>query len=522
MIPSLSQETITEYASEAQTIQEPTGTDYTQGVRVGKTVPAKWWNWLFRGATRRLGQAKTDAQNMLTEMQNVVTDAGFTLSASDSHQMSKSVVKDADTQIDKYIYDKKNFMTQWYPITRTAEGATLVAGSLQRLGSKHLVALFADGGSTYVCISTDGINWHIIYHLSSVPSGKSYLGIVYFNSQYFVYASGLLSGYSDRGKSVLLSTVDGTDFSTVFEHSTSGTVLDAPFIATAADSMLVIKEVASSSTIYSEDGVNFSNLSGYSNLGKVLNRSCFNCTMEAIQLTENKFVVFVYLVDTQLKTVSNILGESCYGYHGATKLLSGAVAISYTNNQSIPFERTRTIVVPASGDSWYVNDSYVKYRYQTSRLEFGGYLFKTRGSQDNTIISYSSDGTTFTDMPSNIAPSILVDGYAFFSAAFGSSQYRTQGTISSDRADYELLGTFGSFEKIALGPVVNGRRVIGMGGSEWQRFSTDYGDTWTSIVSTSKPSMVNVPVGIAAGVFTEYVYSNLLINKVSGFTLYLR
>ena len=94
MIPSLSQETITEYASEAQTIQEPTGTDYTQGVRVGRTIPAKWWNWLFRGTTRRLTQAKTDAQNMLTEMQNVVTDAGIALDSSDSHQMSKSVIKD--------------------------------------------------------------------------------------------------------------------------------------------------------------------------------------------------------------------------------------------------------------------------------------------------------------------------------------------------------------------------------------------------------------------------------------------
>lgn len=138
MIPSLSQETITEYASEAQTIQEPTGTDYTQGVRVGKTVPAKWWNWLFKGATRRLGQAKTDAQNMLTEMQNVVTDAGITLDGSDNTQLAQATKGEADKQINNYVYTKKiSFTGVWYALRAFLNGVECT-GNCNRAGTYTL------------------------------------------------------------------------------------------------------------------------------------------------------------------------------------------------------------------------------------------------------------------------------------------------------------------------------------------------------------------------------------------------
>ena len=113
MIPSLSQDTITEYASDAITIQEPTGADYSQGVKVGKTIPAKWWNWLFRAATKRLGQAKTDAQNMLTELQNVVTDAGITLDGNDATQLRQAVALDTRANIAQYITTKLDYFKLW-------------------------------------------------------------------------------------------------------------------------------------------------------------------------------------------------------------------------------------------------------------------------------------------------------------------------------------------------------------------------------------------------------------------------
>ena len=113
MITQLSQEQITEYASDAQTTQQPTGSDYSQGVRVGKTIPAKWWNWLFNAATKRVSQAYNDSNNMLTEMKNVVTDAGLTPSASDDTQLAQAVAAKTNAQIGEFLYDKSIIFDRW-------------------------------------------------------------------------------------------------------------------------------------------------------------------------------------------------------------------------------------------------------------------------------------------------------------------------------------------------------------------------------------------------------------------------
>lgn len=114
MIPSLSQEELTQYASDAQTIQQPQGTDYSQGVKAGRTIPAKWWNWLFSASTKRIVQARSDADNMLTELKNVVTDAGLTPTASDNTQLGQAVVAKANTQIDNFVaYKSSLFITSW-------------------------------------------------------------------------------------------------------------------------------------------------------------------------------------------------------------------------------------------------------------------------------------------------------------------------------------------------------------------------------------------------------------------------
>lgn len=107
MISQLSQEQITEYASDAQTTQQPTGSDYSQGVRVGKTIPAKWWNWLFNAATKRIFQARNDSQNMLTELKNVVIDAGITPDATVANQLALAVRVKAQAEIDTYVQNIK-------------------------------------------------------------------------------------------------------------------------------------------------------------------------------------------------------------------------------------------------------------------------------------------------------------------------------------------------------------------------------------------------------------------------------
>lgn len=103
MKPVLDEQEPTVYASAAQTIQEPTGSDYSQGVRVGRTIPAKWWNWLFKAVTSRLLQAFNDVSNIFTELKNFIEGAGITPSALDNTQVAQAVGAHADKVIEDYL-----------------------------------------------------------------------------------------------------------------------------------------------------------------------------------------------------------------------------------------------------------------------------------------------------------------------------------------------------------------------------------------------------------------------------------
>lgn len=120
MLNNLTQETINQYATDAQSIDEPVGTDWTQGVSVGKTIPAKWWNWLFSAVTKRLGQAKADTNNLLIELKNTVTGAGITINPSDNTQLKRAVNIEGQRGITQYVDDKKGFFSRW--TTEPVEG----------------------------------------------------------------------------------------------------------------------------------------------------------------------------------------------------------------------------------------------------------------------------------------------------------------------------------------------------------------------------------------------------------------
>lgn len=220
MIPSLSQETITEYASEAQTIQEPTGTDYTQGVRVGKTVPAKWWNWLFSAVTKRVVQSRTDANNMLTELKNVVTDAGLTPSASDNTQLEKAITTKANTQINEYVLANKiNFTHIWRQLAVIVNGeditdqsyfdslAIIKNGTDMLLYTTNITIGSISRGPAY---STDLEHWHL---------GYSNLSLATVCTNGFYYS---LSGTIASTRLVVHSTEDLASSGTIlYEQSDS-------------------------------------------------------------------------------------------------------------------------------------------------------------------------------------------------------------------------------------------------------------------------------------------------------------
>ena len=168
MIPNLSQEIMTQYASDAQTIQEPQGLDFYQGVRVGKTVPAKWWNWLFSSVTKRIVQSRNDADNILTELNNTITDAGITPSATDWTQLGAAVDHKALAQIHNYVEAKKGYFTTWKPVP--FPDVMLPSGyawlSFEYFAGPNIVARYAyrsaDPALTsdfYFAFNVDGLQW---------------------------------------------------------------------------------------------------------------------------------------------------------------------------------------------------------------------------------------------------------------------------------------------------------------------------------------------------------------------------
>lgn len=198
MLNELTQEDVTEYATNALTIDEPRGTDYTQGVQVGKTIPAKWWNWLFRAATKRLQEAKSDATKLFAELKNTVTDAGITPDPTDNTQMSQAAGIIAVRGVTNYVEERKRgFFSKWTTEectgiphfsgddTVTVEELKPIPNSDNRAFYLRLHQHTSDPvGDNYLhYTSTDLVNWHEI----TAPNGAELqsVDIIYFKGRYF-------------------------------------------------------------------------------------------------------------------------------------------------------------------------------------------------------------------------------------------------------------------------------------------------------------------------------------------------
>ena len=73
------------------TIERPENPHYTNGVDIGYTAPAKWWNWLWNHISAWFATSKTDKNSMHTELLNVLSAASITPDATKSNQLSKAV-----------------------------------------------------------------------------------------------------------------------------------------------------------------------------------------------------------------------------------------------------------------------------------------------------------------------------------------------------------------------------------------------------------------------------------------------
>lgn len=217
MIPHLTQEEITQYASNAQVIQKPEGTDYSQGAHVNRTIPAKWWNWLFSAVTKRVAQSRADAANILTELNNVILDADMQPSGSASNQLAQAVAIQAQRQIDEYIAAEKTqaFQTWQRPdyIYFGAEKLTydIEINNLHEVNGLYIAYIQGCEKSGYVidygCASSfDLVHWYRIYTFGA----KSQLGCVYEHGEWWV-----VSGDGVQGGRGIYHSANGIDWSDV-------------------------------------------------------------------------------------------------------------------------------------------------------------------------------------------------------------------------------------------------------------------------------------------------------------------
>lgn len=84
--------TVDIYSSDPAGVKErPANGYYANGVDVGYTAPAKWWNWLFNKLTNLLGLSFIDVHDINAELSNVLTEASVVPNVDDTHQLSEAI-----------------------------------------------------------------------------------------------------------------------------------------------------------------------------------------------------------------------------------------------------------------------------------------------------------------------------------------------------------------------------------------------------------------------------------------------
>ena len=444
MIPSLSQEEITQYASDAQTIQQPQGTDYSQGVKAGRTIPAKWWNWLFSASTKRIVQARSDANNMLTELKNVVTDAGLTPTASDNTQLTQAVEAKADTQIDKFIEDKRQYLSGWQiekapfePLTKNVDyirRADLMTwcdvsmcDELQLVFSAQYSNDYASAVQLKGCIGT-GPWFDIPYE--PLPSGYKYnydvirVTPVHFNGYYFLAVTGghMMSGDSMRTFGPKLYKIADNGAEDMFEVSLPVNPFASSSAASCAfkvrDKLYVMQ--GSSNTMYlftSSDGINWSYISE-SGVNYSVGYTWPRASVAPITPVcyADKAVVGNVCIDTTTNTWTLLVGDSViFGTDLGRKIYIGGGNGDYATYGLI---RPHTLVAKLADGIVFLRPMYSNnlgfraYSINTSTeevtLAIEGVVYDMVVTTDgryavlrtSSTTYVTSDGLTFSELPS--------------------------------------------------------------------------------------------------------------------------
>lgn len=125
------QEDINIFSSDSTGVKErPESPYYQDGVDVGYTAPAKWWNWLWNKITSIFTAHKADWNSMTSEMTNTLSAASITPDSSDSHQLSKAVNQIAYDVCDDYDNETVTEEIGGVEVTHTANQPYVIGHTL--------------------------------------------------------------------------------------------------------------------------------------------------------------------------------------------------------------------------------------------------------------------------------------------------------------------------------------------------------------------------------------------------------
>lgn len=548
MITQLSQDTITQYASDAQTIQEPQGADYSQGVAVGKTIPAKWWNWLFSAVTKRMGQSKTDAQNMLTELQNTVTDAGLTLDASDNTQLSQAVSAKADIQIAEYIRDKKKLVALWQILE--PKGLLPVPAPEANIRKKWVLDVQKAGNMFWsvhgiirdnvitnkqIAFSKNLEEWHIVdpadidNRLYATGKGMT-VSITFFKGTYYMCLTIGDSYVSSESTFAILSSQDTETWNVdVLFTQTGGNYAGVIFSAYNKIMCAIGKRFYTSS-----DGANWT----YTNLsndirpanGAVTSDALLNYSVSPEPLNE-KYIVGDVLVEENALTplLDATAYKSCFDTK-TYKLRQGNIVLSSGNTVDSSFN-----VSPIFVD--------MSYNRVLGTLRNGEFLITLRDIGTNPRFEYSTDGINFSALTAPLYADVSVpntysmpvcelDGKFYYSAKNGFNIFESEDLVHWTDTGNTATSAKDILSLESLGVIVSDSSYSYDKGYTWLQAKNSDGNNFCghsiSAVLGDKyftTELARILYNSNQNYYTEYtalLYTGNYINRVIGHTLYLQ
>lgn len=570
MLPQLTQETLNEYAHDAQATQQPYGADYTQGVRVGKTIPAKWWNWLFNAATKRIFQSKNDAQDMLTEMKNVVTDAGLTPNASDNTQLNQAIEAKADIQIGKYIEKEKRRLGTLFTSTEPiyiddeeySEFTNPIMYRTQDLSAGTDILLLAHNYYNTDVLSCDGVHWYTFHYLLrlaglissdtaiSLSNANGHRYIARTNGYYYVVVRKTvgLGNTETKLARFSISNCRITSYTEISAPATSESHAYNGFIVAIKDKLywythkgqlLKIVDGSTSVTQLTAQWTSSYPLEYSKSLGTVLTPV----------FTRGKYYAGNLSIDYDTDTISELYHASSAAYTAAnltTRLLpNGVVAIIQTDNitndpiDGFRYLRTDDVIVYLSSYraiAFSEGDS----RYPNAQSQIKDYvLLRSMNTNWSAKYAYYFDGANFTELPVNGANYNTDNDFSLCALQLGNKFYIAGGLqgkiyyienalsgILSDYTEIQVLSTQGSLYDYTnltysgiddiiycRGYAVRGTEVIGS----------------VQLLKGGSLSPLEAPFGACKelpgrrfiGLYKP-VETHSGVNRVDGYTLYLR